>query len=1097
MSCNLQIISRRPLGFAAVAALLLAPTMPASAQTPQRLNENCIVSVLNRNTRVRPDGSWILPNIPANFGLVRARATCVFNGLTISGESAPFLISANNSVNVPPIILGPTTPIPTAVDVTAPGTVLNQIGATRQLTVTAHYAGNVTHDVTAGSTGTTYVISNPAIASATSDGLIQALSSGTVLIQATNEGTSGFIALQVVLTGDSDGDGIPDDVELANGLNPNNAADAFEDPDHDGLSNLQEYQLGTNMHNADSDGDGLTDGQEVQRGTNPAIVDTDGDGISDGLEVATGSDPLNSGSINLAAALTSISAAPDHFTIIVNSVEGVAYTQLRVTGNLTDGRTIDLTSTLRGTNYGANDLNICNFGAPDGRVFGGQPGACVITITNNGHQTSVSGTVTGFTPISLGSVAIPGYANNVDVNGSYAYVAAGSAGLIVVNVANPSNPVIVASLDTPGNANDVRVVGNTAYVADGPAGLRIIDVTNPLQPVLRGVFDTPGEANDVFVAGAFAYVADGSTGLQIISIGNPSAPLLVRSVDTPGTARGVSVSGNIAVIADDSPSAGVRVINITNPATASIIGSVNTGSTAIDIDLDGGYAYLASYTDGTQIVDVRNPAAPVVVGGLPGSAPSGFVPRDVQVAGHFAIYAEQLFANAVAPIVDITVPTAPVLRGVVDFGQDFAGTGIAVSGQFVYWTGQTFVVSAENGTSGNTRLFIGQYISQQDLAGVPPTITITSPADGALVIEGTPLTVSANATDDVAVASVEFRVNGQNPFTDTSQPFAMPLTVPSGITSLTLSARAIDLGGNIGVAPDVTILVAPDPMTTVIGRVVDANNASVAGATVTVFNQTTTSGPGGTFTISGVPTVQGNIVAAATAVVAGDQLTGASAPVAPVSSGTTDVGTITIVNSTFETDFGTFVTSCDDCFFPYTLPFTFPFYGVNRTQAFVGTNGYITFNQGDSTFTETIQAFSSLPRIAAFFDDLFGRSTGGMYVNTQLPGRFVVTHSTVQHFSFGGSNTLQLTLFQDGRIMFAYKGITATTSGTITGLTPGPNSPPMQVDFTATPNFAVPAGTSVFEYFTNLNPFDLANKAIMFTPVAGGGYSVRVFDLPN
>ena len=43
---------------------------------------------------------------------------------------------------------------------------------------------------------------------------------------------------------DSDGDGMPDAWELANGLNPNKA-DASEDLDQDGLSNLQEYLSGT------------------------------------------------------------------------------------------------------------------------------------------------------------------------------------------------------------------------------------------------------------------------------------------------------------------------------------------------------------------------------------------------------------------------------------------------------------------------------------------------------------------------------------------------------------------------------------------------------------------------------------------------------------------------------------------------------------------------------------------------------------------------------------------------------------------------------------------------------------------------------------
>src|SRR5947209_15930056 len=110
--------------------------VPAFSQ----LNQNCVVSVLNRNVQVNADGSWVLPNIPANFGPVRARATCVNNGVTQFGQSDFFTIQANGSANVPHIILGLTTPIPNSMSAVAQATTLSQAGATAQLTVTATYA---------------------------------------------------------------------------------------------------------------------------------------------------------------------------------------------------------------------------------------------------------------------------------------------------------------------------------------------------------------------------------------------------------------------------------------------------------------------------------------------------------------------------------------------------------------------------------------------------------------------------------------------------------------------------------------------------------------------------------------------------------------------------------------------------------------------------------------------------------------------------------------------------------------------------------------------------------------------------------------------
>lgn len=855
----------------------------ASTSMVFALDENCTVAILNRTAQVTADGTWVLGNVPANFGKVRARATCVENGQTVSGQSDFFEVPSDGSINVTPINLESFSQVPKKLDVSVSQTVLNSIGATSQISILGHYPDNSTANLTSASSGTTYTISNPAIASITADGLVTALLSGKVFISATNDGAVAATTIDVVLNNDSDGDGIGDDLELLSGLNPNDPADGFEDRDGDGLSNKEELvDIGTLFNNPDTDGDGISDGEEVVSGsdgyiTNPFLIDSDGDGIDDLTEILAGSNP--SVANNLASVLSSISVIPSTFQLRVNSIIGEASAKLNVQGNLSAGGTVDLTSTQFGTNYLSSNLSVCNFGSESGRVFAGANGNCTITVNNNSFSAQATGTVTTFNPSAVSSLTLPGQALNVDVKGNFAYVAAGTAGLQIVDVTNRAAPIVVGSFDTPGNAQDIRVIGNYAFLADGVAGIRVFDIQIPSAPQSLAVLDTPGDAQDLAFSANRLYIADGANGVHIVNIATPASPVLLSTIDTAGDAIGVAVKAESQLLGVASAATGVQFVDISNELNPQVLGSVVTGN-ARDIAISGNNAYIADLAASMTALDISNPTQPVILDTTP-TATGGLL-NDIEIRNNFAFGADIFFVNQV-PIVSIETPSnlSPLFLLNFTAVSDDNGNGIAVDSSYVYLT-------------AGSRLFIGKYLDQ-DNAGVAPNISIVEPAASTTVIENSSLLIKAEASDDISVASVEFLLNGQIISTATSLPYETVFQVPTGISGFSLGARAFDLAGNIGNAQNIAVNVIPDPLTTVTGRIVDDLGQVVAGAQVECHGLTTFSAADGQFTIESVPTVQANIRCQAQKVFS-TQITyiGSSQNVDPVSAGITNLGDIAI-----------------------------------------------------------------------------------------------------------------------------------------------------------------------------------------------------------
>ena len=121
----------------------------------------------------------------------------------------------------------------------------------------------------------------------------------------------------------------------------------------------------------------------------------------------------------------------------------------------------------------------------------------------------------------------------------------------------------------------------------------------------------------------------------------------------------------------------------------------------------------------------------------------------------------------------------------------------------------------------------------------PPTVALTSPADGAQV-QGV-VTVSASAADDTGVAGVQFLFNG-NPIgvEDTTQPYATSWDTRALVAgTYQLTARARDLAGKTQLSAARTVTVTTtsggsDTASPVVAITAPAAGAMIAGTSVSV-----------------------------------------------------------------------------------------------------------------------------------------------------------------------------------------------------------------------------------------------------------------------
>jgi len=370
------------------------------------------------------------------------------------------------------------------------------------------------------------------------------------------------------------------------------------------------------------------------------------------------------------------------------------------------------------------------------------------------------------------------------VDGDYCYLANGEAGLVVLDVSDPTDPRQVGGHDTDDLALDVFVDGDYAYVVDGENGLVIMDISNPTLPQQVGHYDTNDIARRIVVRDGLAYVGDRFEDLQIIDVSNPMSPTFVGNwTSEDGHVNGVALSGDHAYLS--AGSAGLRIIDISNPANPVEVGDYPTdGWAMLGVNVIGHHALLGDNLNGVVIVDVSDPSDPQLAFHYDTPDASSVI----EVAGNYAYVCDRYNGLVIGEVTGLAggTPRAVIEEmlpnpAYTDTEVSFKGRGSGGSGEFdryvwrshqdgELYDGPEDQFSHRGFTSGNHTIYFKLRDSEGTWSyeerglltiGTRPVVTVESPENNSQVSETVNITGTARDEDgDHTIEKVEVAIDG-------------------------------------------------------------------------------------------------------------------------------------------------------------------------------------------------------------------------------------------------------------------------------------------------------------------------------------------------
>lgn len=440
-------------------------------------------------------------------------------------------------------------------------------------------------------------------------------------------------------------------------------------------------------------------------------------------------------------------------------------------------------------------------------------------------------------------------------------------------------PVTVAVLDTGAEAShpDLNIIGGIRFYT---RGLRVVS---------DGSY-ADGNGHGTHVSGTIGAKDDGVNfeGKEVVGVAPGVKIYAVKVLDDSGSGYTSAIVAGIDHVVANASTIAVANMSLGGGVSQALDDAVKRGT-------DAGIVFVVAAGNSSADVSTSSPArAPsaITVSALADSdgTPEGRGPSFYLSDGTFYT-ADDTFApfSNYGAGVDICAPGVLILSTVPGGGYDgsYSGTSMAaphVTGAAALYIAvhgiaknaagveaianalrtsgwhagePEYILSGDPDKSREPLLNVGRLMGTVEPPDAPPTVSITSPAEGATV-SGNSVVVTVDASDDKGVGKVEFFVNGTSIGIDMNGDngwsFSWDLT-PVKDDSYVLTAIATDTIGQTTTSDPVSVIVdnVTDPVThvhcgdldgsatvsrknwsaTVTVTIHDASHAVVSGATVT------------------------------------------------------------------------------------------------------------------------------------------------------------------------------------------------------------------------------------------------------------------------